>query len=246
MNGLRLCIPYGENENVRGLDLGLLLAQTRGSETGLQACAFLSEAGEEMNGLSIGGWSATSRKARGAMVSGLLSRTDTMRGLQAAVVVAATEHSLSGLQMAGLIATMDSPKFSEQDMTGVQIAGLGAEADYATGVQLGGLAAVTQKGLRGVQIGALTGAGESAHGAQIGLANLSQRAEVRGAQVGLFNIADDLRGVQFGLININRRGWLPFFPIVNIGFGAKKGPPPPEQPSPEEKPSPARPESSSQ
>jgi len=28
--------------------------------------------------------------------------------------------------------------------------------------------------------------------------------------------------VQIGLININRGGWLPFFPLINIGFGGDK------------------------
>ena len=65
------------------------------------------------------------------------------------------------------------------------------------------------------------------------------RPPVRGVQIArIFNIARDdmhglqlsalvnqtrrLSGVQIGLININRGGWLPFFPLINIGFGGDK------------------------
>jgi len=43
---------------------------------------------------------------------------------------------------------------------------------------------------------------------------------VTGLQIGaLVNKADSVAGLQIGLLNINKNGWLPFFPILNFGFG---------------------------
>jgi hypothetical protein len=53
-------------------------------------------------------------------------------------------------------------------------------------------------------------------GMQFGLINKAGR--VGGIQIGLINDTKNLAGLQFGLLNINRNGWLPFFPMMNIGF----------------------------
>jgi hypothetical protein len=57
---------------------------------------------------------------------------------------------------------------------------------------------------------------ESMLGMQFGMINKAGR--VGGIQTGLINDTKNLAGLQFGLININRNGWLPFFPMMNIGF----------------------------
>jgi hypothetical protein len=57
---------------------------------------------------------------------------------------------------------------------------------------------------------------ESMLGMQFGLINKAGR--VGGIQIGLINDTKNLAGLQFGLLNINRNGWLPFFPMMNIGF----------------------------
>jgi hypothetical protein len=131
---------------------------------------------------------------------------------------------------------------------GLQIAGLGSEAGRLRGVQIG---LVNEVQLRGSWIAGMLNANlftadnasqpgkGGADGLQIGgICNLV-RPPVRGVQIaGFFNIARDdmhglqlsalvnqtrrLSGVQIGLININRGGWLPFFPLINIGFGGDK------------------------
>ena len=53
-------------------------------------------------------------------------------------------------------------------------------------------------------------------GVQIGLVNIV-RGSAYGLQVGAVNFAEDLHGVQIGVLNFNNTG-LKCFPILNIGF----------------------------
>ena len=40
-----------------------------------------------------------------------------------------------------------------------------------------------------------------------------------GVQIGgLFNVAEDMTGLQLGLFNFNKNGLLPFFPFFNVGI----------------------------
>jgi hypothetical protein len=63
--------------------------------------------------------------------------------------------------------------------------------------------------------------GDYFKGAQLGAINIINPEVVQtgnngGVQIGLFNYATSLKGVQFGLININRSAKLKFFPIMLI------------------------------
>jgi len=53
-------------------------------------------------------------------------------------------------------------------------------------------------------------------GVQIGLVNIV-RGSAYGLQVGAVNFAEDLHGVQIGVLNFNNTG-LKCFPIINVGF----------------------------
>jgi hypothetical protein len=78
----------------------------------------------------------------------------------------------------------------------------GSTAGEFTGMQSSGLINTTRRGT-GLQAA--------------GLINNTQ--ELTGVQASaLINIAEDLRGVQLGLLNFNKNGFLPFFPIINIGL----------------------------
>ena len=50
-------------------------------------------------------------------------------------------------------------------------------------------------------------------GLQVALGNKA-RSVYFGSQVGLINIADS--GWQIGLLNFNKNGFLPFFPLINF------------------------------
>ena len=86
------------------------------------------------------------------------------------------------------------------DETGVQIGLFGLVGGDTTGLQLGGLSAVSRGTLRGIQVAGLfgTAAGDGpSYGLQ--LAAIAARArEFRGVQFGYVAVADDLRGLQLG------------------------------------------------
>jgi hypothetical protein len=41
---------------------------------------------------------------------------------------------------------------------------------------------------------------------------------MRGLQVGIVNVTDELHGVQIGVANVAKNGFLPFFPVVNAAM----------------------------
>ena len=91
---------------------------------------------------------------------------------------------------------------SNADLYGIDV-GLVGSAEAVGGIQ-GSLANYTEE-LVGVQIA--------------GVHNKSER--VVGLQfASLINETEELTGLQIGLLNFNRGGPLPVFPIVNFGFGS--------------------------
>ena len=120
-----------------------------------------------------------------------------------------------------------------QDVTGLDVLGLasltrgnqkGFQAGFydhvggnLTGWQLAVLANDVSGRTRGVQIAGFanwTGEGNGVQAAT--LVNKARR--MRGLQISLVNWTDELQGAQIGLVNINRKGPIPFLPIFNFGF----------------------------
>jgi hypothetical protein len=149
VHGLRINLPYGNNADFRGVDLGV--AGITKSAKGVQANLFYNEA-----------------------------------------------EGFSGLQLAGIARNLCV------DLDGVQV----------------GTINTTEGQVRGWQFAFLASEAGNLLGGQVsGIHNRSRR--VVGLQIAaLVNEADDLRGLQIGLLNFNRNGILPFFPIFNFGFGS--------------------------
>jgi hypothetical protein len=96
-----------------------------------------------------------------------------------------------------------------------------------------GLFNITTVDMRGAQLGLVNANQGTASGVQFGLSNWTEESldgfqaggvnvvngQSRSLQVGFLNSADELKGVQLGLINLNVSGGpLPFFPFVNVGW----------------------------
>lgn len=131
----------------------------------------------------------------GARLGLLSARNQNVSGFDGVVLASLTDDNQVGVQLS---------LYSQAggDLLGLQAGVLRANVDGAvTGVQISNLA--THSGpLTGVQISSLY---NRAHG-------------VRGLQIALVNDAQDLKGVQLGLLNVNRTGWLPVVPFLNFGF----------------------------
>lgn len=138
---------------------------------------------------------AEDESIRGARLGLLSARNQNVSGFDGVVFASLTNANQVGVQVS----------FYSQaggDLLGLQAGVLRANVDgAATGVQISNLA---------TRSGALTG---------VQISSLYNRAdEVRGLQIALVNDAQDLEGVQLGLLNVNRSGWLPVVPFLNFGF----------------------------
>jgi hypothetical protein len=129
-----------------------------------------------------------------------------------------TDRRFGGIQLAGLFNRNAGPAY----IFGLQFAGLmnwNAKDSTIAGLQLtAGFNYNRGKAeVYGLQIGGIGNRCDGkVAGAQIGLYN--QAKEVYGLQIGLINLAKALHGVQIGLVNVNMSGFLPFFPIINVGI----------------------------
>lgn len=141
---------------------------------------------------------------------------------------------LSGIQVAGL-ANLVSDYLQHRtasSVTGIQIAGLGNQADHLSGVQIGGFGNGVEFDAAGIQIGLIgNGAGTikgiqlariynytegSMTGMQIGAFNFAD--SVTGLQIGLFNKCRKLSGMQLGLVNHIEQSRFSYLPIINAAF----------------------------
>ncbi|MFN0216807.1 MAG: LA_2272 family surface repeat-containing protein [Saprospiraceae bacterium] len=160
----------------------------------------------------------TKNRVKGIQMAGLfnLNRGDCI-GFQAAGLYNQTADTLNGAQMAGLVnLAYYSPRLS------LQAAGLAniirkthESSPNQKPPKCVQLAGITNKAhdLNGVQAAGVINIAQEVKGAQLsGLVN--KASKIRGCQIGVFNAADDLKGLQFGLINRSGKRWLP---IVNWG-----------------------------
>lgn len=144
VGGIRLNILYGSNQDVNGLDLGLVNRTIRHAKglhvgglintvdqdtTGLQIGGLVNDVGQEMKGLQVAGIANVARDMKGVQV-GILgnSAQGDARGLQTGLVNA-DDKGLGGLQI-GLWNTVD------QDTNGIQV-GLVNITETMYGGQLG-------------------------------------------------------------------------------------------------------------
>lgn len=92
---------------------------------------------------------------------------------------------------------------------GLEISLFCSATDRVSGMQLAPVNLCKQMG--GFQMAFVNVARRRSEVFQLGLVNTSGS----GTQVGLVNVADRA-GFQFGLLNFNSEGFLPFFPIINF------------------------------
>ena len=191
--GIRMNLAYGRNQNVAGLDVGgvnVIADKHRGGQLGLINLS------ENSLGVCAGGMNYTTN-LRGGQV-GLLN---TVR------------HSLSGLQVAGLINLSDHVKGMQMavvfgngavQVDGAQVVPVGYNlTDYANGVQ--------------AAVFGFNYANETVNGVQVAML-YNYAKKINGLQLGLVNACDHLAGVQIGLVNILGIEKMSIFPIMNFRF----------------------------
>jgi len=180
--GLRLNFPYGNNANVRGVDLGLV--NRAYTFKGIQVGALLNCTMDEMMGIQIG----------------LLNRfrgkdTEITKGVQIGGVGNCGGENMAGIQIGGII------NFEESHMTGGQIGGIVNFAKAVTGIQIGGAGNITRDDISGIQIGGICNVTTEMRGVQIALFNAAKK--MTGIQIGLVNIIKESSVESFPFFNAN-------------------------------------------
>lgn len=124
-----------------------------------------------------------------------------------------------GLQLGGLFNGVGGEFKGGQLGIGINIVG----ADCKAG-QLAGLVNIADGSFEGVQLSALFNSlGNSKNGRgygtglQIGAINRAA-GYASGLQIGVVNYAENLKGFQIGIINVNRKSPVKFLPVVNARF----------------------------
>ncbi len=116
-----------------------------------------------------------------------------------------TRKSIGGIKLGLPI----SASKGDAQVYGLELAAFAACTRQVNGMQLSPVNVC--RNMSGFQMAFVNVAQTRSHAFQLGLVNNT----ARGFQVGLVNVADDA-GFQFGLLNFNSAGFLPFFPFINF------------------------------
>ena len=179
-----------QNSNVYGIKSGWPITCGYGRLYGLEASWFYS--GTE--------------DVKGIQASWLCCYNQTCDGIQSSFVVSINRKLMRGLQATMLYTHAG-------DMMGVQGGGI-TLADNVYGLQAGLLYAQA-KDVKGFQASAVCVNTGKLSGVQCNL--YGQVADSNGVQLGIVNVSHG-KGLQFGLINYVKDGFLPVFPILNFAF----------------------------
>jgi len=190
--GIKLNVPHSRQLNVYGVDAGLIGCNT-GTMAGIQANAFDWVDGDAC-------------------------------GLQVGVVGNYVSGGVYGLQVGGLLSYNLGDTYGVQISTlnfdgvfrGLEIGALNWNYAGTDGVQIGVVNA-EKHDMTGASFGALNYCHGNLEGGQIGVINLVNGPS-HGFQLGLVNAAQNLCGVQIGLVNVNVFGRLPIMVIANANF----------------------------
>jgi hypothetical protein len=106
--------------------------------------------------------------------------------------------------------------YTQGSLRGLQIAAANEVDGEGKGVQIGLFANYVEGRFGGLQLSGLASHAGHGSGAQIS-ALLSDAKVWKGFQIALVNRAGEMDGLQIGLLNFNKRGFLPVFPLFNFG-----------------------------
>ena len=197
-----------------GVTIGGLGVVAEGSLTGLNVGLLGIVTEGPAYGLSIAGLGlVTEGGARGVNVAGLgLVSEGTMAGINLAGLGLVAERGIHGINGA-LLGVV-----TERELRGITVTGLGAVAEgNMTGITVGGLGVVSDRAVQGIAAALLKVDTQDLQGLSVAGWTRVRHAQ-RGLSIGLFNQAEELHGVQFGLLNFagNNHGLARWTPIINL------------------------------
>lgn len=207
VSGLKFNIFSGEDSSMAGVDFGGLDSYEKNID-GVVITGGLAAAKNEVNGIAIGGVVAGSDKdfngfALGSAIAGAGKR---FNGFAFGGLFAGADEEINGFAYGSLFSGGSKP-----ELNGVCMSAITSVVEKSNGLQM---ATVNynkgEKNSRFYQLGILCNYGSTGSGLQIGGANFTEDSIF---QFGVFNKADS--GIQLGVLNWNKNGFLPWFPIFN-------------------------------
>ena len=172
VNDYAFNLTVGYSKGNRILELAGIGNINRSNVSGIQMSPIFNIVGGKMTGLQF---------------SGILNRTDALKGVQITFLTNSTDKILRG---------------------GLQIGGVNNHAKNGFGgFQAATLVNKNKNGRLGGQIAAVTNVADTV-GFQVGFINSA--THLRGLQIGLINVSDTLSGVVLGLINVIKKGYNAF------------------------------------
>ena len=232
VNGLALGLIAPRAARLRGLSIGIagVLPEREAAGITIGGLGVVSEG--RLRGVSVGLLGVVSEgRADGVSIAGLgLVPEGGATGFNLGGLGVVSEGPLSGVNLAGLGIV------AERRVSGINLAGLGVVSEEAIqGASAALLGLVSERAISGVSISGIgVISGERVSGITAAIATIDTRdldglavagwnrvrRRQRGLTIGLFNQAEELNGVQVGLINFagNQHGLLRWTPILNLHF----------------------------
>ena len=118
-------------------------------------------------------------------------------------------HDVRGLDLGAVTSTTGT-------LRGLQLAGANEVDGGCTGMQVAVLVNYVEGRLSGGQLAGVAAYAGEGEGAQVATF-LARAGKLHGLQIALVTVAEEMNGLQLGLLNFNKRGFLPVFPIFNFG-----------------------------
>lgn len=186
---------------VEGIALGAFSAKVRDEVFGANISGIYNHIGGPVLGAQMSGiYNYAGSTFVGYQNSGIYNLTvGEFTGLQSAGIYNEVSNNFSGIQNAGV------NNIVHGDVQGIQNAGIHNKADNVIGIQNAGFVNVTSN-IIGIQNAGFYNKAHNVLGIQT--AGFVNRAEkIDGVQIGLINIASEMQGAAFGLLNFIGNGY---------------------------------------
>jgi hypothetical protein len=207
VSGLKLNIFSGENSNLKGVDFGGLDSYEKNID-GVVITGGLAAAKNEVNGVAFGGLIAGSDKNLNGFTFGsaLAGAGKKLNGCAFGGLFAGAEEEINGVAYGSLFSGG-----GKTQLNGACISAVTSIVEKSNGLQM---ATVNynhgEKKSLFYQLGLLCNYGGAGSGLQMSCVNFTGDSIF---QLGVFNKADS--GIQIGVLNWNKNGFLPWFPFFN-------------------------------
>ena len=213
MNGIQLGGIANVNAmEANGLMIGGLVNVTSKRYNGLQFSGLSNITGKTSKGVAVSGLlNIAGQESKGIRLSGLANIAgDSLKGIDISGLMNVAGEKVDGLQLAGILNVAGGKN------KGVQLAGIGNVGVDTKGLQLAGIGNIGGK-TKGLQLAAITNVNvnettgvqiattnvaNNLNGVQLGLVNVSAGKQ-KGLQIGLVNYSQDTTAHKLGMVNLN-------------------------------------------